>query len=148
MTIPTGEWRGKFFKHREFACNCNQCGPADVDDALVALLDLIRDAVGQPIKITSGTRCIDYNKASSGAKRSFHLPRDGISYAADFQLGSMSKNTKERILHLYLLADKFSLSESLNTGLIAYPTWIHLDTRGMLDWAPYRSFKRFPWSNF
>jgi hypothetical protein len=75
----------KHFKPREFTCNCR--GLCDHSDAispeLVAKLDVIRDLMGTPLTITSGTRCERYNRHAGGRRGSAHVPKDGVSRAAD-----------------------------------------------------------------
>ena len=65
----------KFFRREEFACPCGACGgpPVEPQEALVKDLELIREAWGEPIHITSGVRCAAHNKAVGGAPDSAHL---------------------------------------------------------------------------
>jgi len=62
------------FARSEFACKGVGCcgGAAPVDMRLVALLQKIRDAVEQPISITSGFRCLMHNKEVGGVPNSYH----------------------------------------------------------------------------
>ncbi len=66
------------FKRSEFACRCG-CGLEDIDRALVAKLQVVRDEIGHPIKITSGLRCSAHNEAEGGTPFSAHL----TGHAAD-----------------------------------------------------------------
>jgi hypothetical protein len=50
---------------------------------VVAKLDKIRDLIGKPISILSGTRCERHNRKFGGKARSAHVPRNGVSYAVD-----------------------------------------------------------------
>jgi hypothetical protein len=49
---------------------------------LVAKLDKVRDMIGMPVTIISGTRCGRYHRKVNGAHGSPHLARDGVSHAA------------------------------------------------------------------
>lgn len=70
-----------YFKAAEFTCRCGSCGGRPrVDRDLIMFLDLVRAAYGQPIKITSGWRCTEHNKAVGGALNSRHM----YGRAADF----------------------------------------------------------------
>ena len=63
---------GKFFTEAEFACS--HCGVAKMDQAFVDKLNELREAYGQPLRVSSGYRCpqhpIEAKKASSGAHTS------------------------------------------------------------------------------
>ncbi len=65
--------RSKYFKLREFACNC--CGKNKIDRTFVRILSAAReyskDADGSDIKfiITSGYRCENIQKALNMQKR-------------------------------------------------------------------------------
>lgn len=73
------------FVPREFTCRCEGlCDhPVVVSLDLVAKLDKIRDLMGMPVTIVSGTRCERYNRKVGGRPLSAHIPRDGTSHAAD-----------------------------------------------------------------
>ena len=51
----------KNFTKSEFECPCG-CGQQSVDTELAEKLQLIRDKVDRPLKITSGYRCITHNE--------------------------------------------------------------------------------------
>ena len=86
----------RYFKPREFTCNCDDfCdhSPA-ISLELVAKLDRIRDAIEMPVKINSGTRCERHNRRVGGDIHSAHVPKkrkgratdvnqNGTSHAAD-----------------------------------------------------------------
>lgn len=90
---------------------------------LVGLLQELRVSVG-PILITSGIRCKSHNKRIGGASRSWHCPRNGVSYAADITYLRESDRTDYNILKLWVLAD---LSGAGGIGL--YKGRIHVDQR-------------------
>ena len=79
----------KDFARSEFQCPCG-CGEQKVDLELAEKLQIIRDKVGQPIKITSGYRCIVHNasKTVGGSPNSKH--RFGM--AADWRLKDRGLN--------------------------------------------------------
>lgn len=62
----------KYFKKEEFTCKCG-CGLNNINLYLVKLLDEIREYFGNPIIITSGTRCARHNKAVQGVSNSRHV---------------------------------------------------------------------------
>lgn len=66
------------FKKSEFDCKCG-CGFNDIDYTLVKKLQEVRDEIGHPIKITSGCRCPDHNKAEGASDFSSHV----TGFAAD-----------------------------------------------------------------
>ena len=61
----------KNFKVSEFACKCG-CGYNVIDQRVIDMAQVIRDALGVPIHINSGCRCEKRNSASGGVKGSFH----------------------------------------------------------------------------
>ena len=65
----------KNFSRSEFACQCG-CGADQVTDELAIKLQLLRDLLGKPIKITSGVRCLGHNIDIGGSKNSSHIPKD------------------------------------------------------------------------
>ena len=69
------------FRREEFACRCG-CGTDTVDAALITVLEKIRSHFDAPIKVTSGIRCPDHNRAVGGASNSQHL----YGKAADIQV--------------------------------------------------------------
>lgn len=75
------------FTRNEFECPCG-CGQQSVDTELAEKLQLIRDKVDRPLKITSGYRCIPHNAAVKGSSGSKH--RYGM--AADWRTENRSIN--------------------------------------------------------
>ncbi|MBM4327954.1 MAG: peptidase M15 [Deltaproteobacteria bacterium] len=75
----------KHFTPREFTCKCDGlCDHADrISTELVAKLDMIRERIGLPIIVISGARCERHNRKVGGKERSAHVPRSGVSHAAD-----------------------------------------------------------------
>ena len=103
----------KNFDSDEFACGCG-CGYNDVDLRLVDKLQMLRDLVGNPIRITSGCRCEQYNKSIGGSVISPHLTGEG----ADLQVRGMTPFT------LAVLADRINY---IRIGI--YPTHLHIDVK-------------------
>lgn len=77
----------KNFTRLEFQCPCG-CGQQSADTELAEKLQLIRDKVDRPLKITSGYRCILHNAAVGGSSGSKH--RYGM--AADWRTANRSIN--------------------------------------------------------
>jgi hypothetical protein len=75
----------KHFVPREFTCKCSGlCSHEDVVSAeLVLKLERIRDLIGKPVVIRSGTRCESHNRQVGGMPGSAHIPLNGMSHAAD-----------------------------------------------------------------
>ena len=109
----------QYFGRHEFACKCGvHCDgyPVEPSEALVRFLDDFREAVGLPVYVNSGVRCLAHNTAVGGAPQSRHLQGD----AAD--ISCPGKTPKE----LYDLADTMLP----NGGLGIYNWGIHVDVRG------------------
>ena len=102
------------FSRAEFACKCG-CGQDTVDAQLLDILQDIRNEFG-PVTITSANRCPSHNKAEGGSEKSQHLR----GRAADIQLTGIPPSQ----IAIYV-DDKWP-----NTGLGAYNTFTHIDTRG------------------
>ncbi len=91
-TIDHVYWENsKYFKKTEFKCGCGEkyCNgyPAEVSATLLALLERTRINFDMPLHITSGLRCIPYNKQVGGIKNSKHQ----YGKAADCSLNLNSK---------------------------------------------------------
>lgn len=59
------------FRVSEFTCHCG-CGYNNIDQRVIDMCQVIRDALGVPVRVTSGCRCEKRNKAVGGVKGSFH----------------------------------------------------------------------------
>ena len=139
---PDSTYVGQYFQAKEFTCGCG-CGARDVRPELIQILDDVRKSLGAPLRISSGLRCSSHNQDSGGALNSYHMARpDGKGYAADITYSSNSMKTPINIIRLYTLLDK--ASDDLATGIIAYPTWVHIDVRGIVGRGRYRSLSKFP----
>ena len=62
------------FSLAEFRCRCHaqRCHTTLVHPRLVESLQTLRQLVARPLVITSGYRCITYNRVVGGRPRSFH----------------------------------------------------------------------------
>ena len=110
------------FTVREFRCR-DGSDSIMIDDALVVLLQCIREHFQKPVTITSGYRTSTHNAAVGGSKSSQHL----LGKAADIQVADISVEAVA------------SYAESLMTnwgGIGRYPVkagrtkgWVHVDTR-------------------
>lgn len=63
----------KNFKVSEFSCKCG-CGFDKIDQRIIDMAQIIRDALGVPIHVNSGCRCEEHNAspAVGGVQGSFH----------------------------------------------------------------------------
>ena len=110
------------FKVREFRCK-DGSDEILVDEALVLLLQCIREHFGKAVTITSGYRTPAHNAKVGGSKSSQHL----LGRAADIRVQGVS------------VEDVAAYAESLmpdRGGVGRYPVkagraagWVHVDTR-------------------
>ena len=61
----------KNFSPSEFACRCG-CALNFIDQRVIDMAQVIRDAVAVPVHVNSGCRCSEHNAAVGGGKGSFH----------------------------------------------------------------------------
>ena len=97
------------FKGAEFVCP--HCGAGVIAYELVMMLERLRAKVGKPLRINSGYRCPEHNKAVGGRPDSYHL----LGVAADVA------KVDPRMVD-YALEIGFP-------GIIEYDNFIHLDLR-------------------
>ena len=74
---------GKHFHTGEFECQCKlkSCVDQVISLGLVRRLDRLRDASSTPIRVTSGYRCPEHNRAVGGVENSQHT----LGRAADIR---------------------------------------------------------------
>ena len=77
---PASNEKSNYFQRSEFACKCG-CGTNKVQPDLIDMLNVIREAFGRKVTVTSGTRCVANNAAHRGATNSNHL----TGHAADIR---------------------------------------------------------------
>jgi uncharacterized protein YcbK (DUF882 family) len=116
MECDTNEGVSENFRLSEFKCRC--CGVAKVDPDLISALQELRNNVDKPIRIISGYRCFNHNKAVRGAKRSQHL----LGKAADITIEGMSPGE--------VLSEAKKIEAFKNGGLGLYSQFVHCDVRG------------------
>ena len=98
--------------------------PTDVLRNLIELaknLQVLRDEVKKPIKITSGYRPAELNAKVGGASKSRHI----TGQAADFKIEGYTPKQIAAIIEKLIAAGKMK-----EGGLGIYKTWIHYDNRG------------------
>lgn len=108
------------FNVSEFTCKCG-CGKDDIDQRVVDMAETIRTALGVPVRVISGCRCVEWNRIQKGVNGSFHTK----GLAADL---SCSLGPKK----LFLTAQKLFLEGKLSDldYCILYPWGIHIDCGG------------------
>lgn len=111
----------EFFKPHEFFCRCGKCeydreggGMASMSETLLAMLDLLREKVGEPLVINSSIRCEAYNATlENSSLNSSHLKGLAVDIACD--CGT---------LRFKLVKYGFQVGfRRIEVG----PTWVHLD---------------------
>ena len=98
--------------------------PTDVLRNLIELaknLQVLRDEVKKPIKITSGYRPAELNAKVGGATKSRHITGE----AADFKIEGYTPKQVAAIIEKLIAAGKMKQG-----GLGTYSTWVHYDVRG------------------
>lgn len=129
-------WPGKYFRPSEFACSCGRCSMDKVKPELVKVLDKAREHLGVPLRINSGVRCDNHNLAVGGVSTSLHLGyplkgkvADRIGFAADVTYSSAGLRNPLNMCRLYMALESFGRPISLGLGL--YPSFVHVDVRGL-----------------
>jgi uncharacterized protein YcbK (DUF882 family) len=84
-------------------------------------LQVLRDEVKKPIKITSGYRDSSFNKKIGGATQSRHITGE----AADLKIEGYTPKQVAAIIEKLIASGKMKQG-----GLGIYSTWIHYDVRG------------------
>jgi len=84
-------------------------------------LQVLRDEVKKPIKITSGYRNAEFNAKIKGASQSRHI----TGQAADLKIEGYTPKQVAAIIEKLIASGKMKQG-----GLGIYSTWIHYDVRG------------------
>lgn len=126
MVIFMGDLSANFSKN-EFSCHCG-CGANHISHNLVNSLQLVRDALNEPILITSGVRCETHNHKQGGTTHSQHL----LGNAADIHVKTMSVKQ----LHDFIKTHNGLLGFR---GIGFYPKqgFVHVDVRksnSLIEW--------------
>jgi uncharacterized protein YcbK (DUF882 family) len=98
--------------------------PVEVLQNLIELaknLQVLRDEVKKPIKITSGYRNAEFNAKIKGASKSRHI----TGQAADLKIEGYTPKQVAAIIEKLIASGKMKQG-----GLGIYSTWIHYDVRG------------------
>lgn len=121
------------FNRREFAC-ADGCGFNTIDLRLVNALEVLRGQLGKPIRILSGCRCDEHNKAVGGAKLSQHL----LGKAADIRVDGLTPRQVYKVAR--------NILEFHGLGVSDHQNFIHLDVRDTpARWAYNQAGQEMPW---
>jgi uncharacterized protein YcbK (DUF882 family) len=90
--------------------------------ALANNLQVLRDEVKKPIKITSGYRSPEHNAKVGGVKSSKHITGE----AADFKIAGMTPKQVAAVIEKLIAAGKME-----EGGIGIYSTWVHYDHRNV-----------------
>lgn len=122
----------KNFTRREFKSKDGAQMPEDVLCNIKDLADnlqVLRDFLGEPVRINSAYRSEAHNKAVGGSKTSQHL----LGKAADIKVKGI--DTKDVYLIIESLIKDGKMTEG---GLGLYNTFVHYDIRGTRARWDYR----------
>jgi uncharacterized protein YcbK (DUF882 family) len=115
----------KNFSLEEFKCKDGSDIPNNALSNIIELaknLQVLRDALGKSITITSGYRSQKHNAKIGGVKNSQHVK----GTASDIKVKGMT--AKEVALVIEGLIASGKMKEG---GIGIYPTWVHYDIRGV-----------------
>jgi len=100
------------FRAAEFRCPC--CGVTVIAEEVIEALEVLREFLGQPIRVTSGYRCPRHNREVGGAPTSLHMAGAAVDVIVP---GWENRGVAEQAA---LAGFK---------GIIVYETHVHLDLR-------------------
>lgn len=123
--VPAGVWPGKHFTVQEFAQRGSGwhegMTPVSWDDEFIKALDRLREAVGRPLKVSSGYRSPKYNKAvSTTGEAGPHTTGKAVDILCDGRLAHLvlthalrlgfrgigvSQKATTRFIHLDMITD-------------------------------------------
>ena len=114
----------KNFRLSEFECKCD----CTMDDEvlsnikeLAANLQVLRDFVKRPIKLTNAYRCLSHNRSIGSKDTSQHVK----GKAADIKIEGMTPEEVYKTIQILIAVE--AMKEG---GLSPYGTFTHYDTRG------------------
>lgn len=113
------------FTLSEFASKCGRPTPENVIPNIRMLaenLQALRNELGRPIRINSGYRSPEHNRAVGGASLSRHVVGDGADVVVTGMTPAQVAATIERLI---------SEGKMRQGGLKAYATFTHYDCRGV-----------------
>jgi len=125
----------KNFTQREFNSKCGTPMSKEVLDNVKELacnLQVLRDFLGEAIKINSGYRSEAYNRSIGGVSRSQHI----LGKASDIRVKDLE--TKDLYLIIESLIKDGQMQEG---GLGLYDSFVHYDVRGKRARWDYRKNK-------
>ncbi len=114
----------KSFRIREFRCR-DGSDKILIDDALLTMLQTVRDHFGKPVIINSAYRTVSYNKKVGGSPKSQHL--NGM--AADIKINGVSPDK------VWEFCNKTFTKWG---GVGRYKTFTHIDCRWTVTRWDYR----------
>lgn len=112
------------FNLNEFHCSDGTAVPSALVpnvEKLATALQVLRDHIGKPIRITSGYRTPTYNERIGGKKASYHLK----AMAADFKVEGMTPRVLASKIESLIAQGRMPAG-----GLGVYASFVHYDTRG------------------
>ncbi len=74
--------RTQHFQDYELKCKCG-CGKLNYDGLFLMKLEVFRDILSSRLKVTSGCRCLEHNRAVGGRKNSLHVCEGKVATAVD-----------------------------------------------------------------
>jgi len=107
----------KYFSDYEFKCRCG-CGLYIPNEELLTKLDILREAIGQAVLVTSGTRCPGWNLKVGGKPSSAHLAGE----AADITTRNAGVFEIIKLFYLAVTAATFK-----RAGIDLKKLFIHVD---------------------
>ncbi len=111
-------WLSEHFRSHEFACHC--CGTTAVRRRLIDALERLRIKCGnQPITVTSGYRCLSWNKIVGGVPKSRHCAGE----AADIVVAGMLP------VEVAQVAERIEPFSHGGIGIYTDQGFVHLDVR-------------------
>lgn len=109
----------------EFACKDGTQVPDNLIcnvQTLAENLQVLRDHLGEPVRLNSGYRTPTYNKRIGGAKNSQHV----LAKAADITVKSKTPRQLATIIEKLIASGKMKQG-----GIGIYPGFTHYDVRGV-----------------